>query len=267
MKKILGIVSILLIAAVCSGYQPSKTGWLKIQLPSLPEPQHKANHLLYSYNPAQEVFEIYIPPSYNGDEKYGVLGWINPHDGAGVPHKFEALLNEFKLIAVSAARSGNEQDPARRIGLLECAITELSKTLNIDHDRVIVGGKSGGGRTSAMACFIHSEFWNGAISHVGGHFYKKYPVPMPVGASSPGINDHTPGLVSMEQVKAAKQNARFVLITGSKDFNLMDSRGIYRALKQEDFAALLIEEPELAHEIASPESMKQALEFIFSDKK
>jgi predicted esterase len=267
MKTSTWFVLFFTVAVVSFAYQPSKTGWLKIQLPALPAPENQAERIQYNYDPKQEFFEIFIPSGYTGAEKYGVLGWVSPDNDANIPKHFESLLNDFKLISITAAQSGNNQDPARRIGLLECAITQLSKTLNLDYDRIIMSGYSGGGRTSAMACFAHSEFWHGAISWVGGNFYKKYSVPMPVGASSPGINDWIPGMISDDQVKASRQTARFVLITGSKDKNLHDSRGIYRALRNENFKAMLIEEPGLAHEIGTAESMRKALDFVLNGKK
>ncbi len=245
--------------------RPSRTGWLTIKLPELPVPEVKPAWLPYDFKAEEEIFEIYIPKDYTTASSYGVLGWINPNDQPGTPRHFEPLFNEFRLISVAAARSGNERDPARRIGLVTSAVLQLSKTLNIDKNRLLLSGKSGGGRTSAMGCFVHPEFWCGAISWVGGNFYKRYSVPMPVDSSSPGINDWLPGAVTPQNVKDAKKNAKFVLITGSKDFNLNDSRGIYRALKQEGFQTLLIEEPGLGHEVGSVESMRKALEFVLAE--
>ncbi len=243
-------------------YKPQRTGWIQVRLPELTPPQHRQKILWYEFDAKTEVFEVYIPPNYDSSKQYGVLAWINPNDTATIPRWFEPLFEEFQLIAVSAAKIGNQQDPARRIGLMECVITQLSKDLNINSRKHFVSGWSGGGRTSGMACFLHPQFWKGAISWVGGSFYKSYPRPMPVGSSSPGINDWNPGAVTNELVKLAKENARFVLITGSRDFNLNDSRGIYRAMKKENFESLLIEEPGLDHNVGSIESMREGLRFL-----
>ena len=246
-------------------FEPSRTGWLRVKLPELPVPEVKPSWLPYDFKAEEEAFEIYIPREYDPKNSYGVMAWVNWSDDPETPRHFEPLLNEYKLISVAAERAGNGREPARRIGLLVSAILQLSKTLNIDKTRLIMSGYSGGGRTSAMGCFVHPEFWRGAISWVGGNFYKQYSVPMPVGASSPGINDWIPNAVTPQNVKDAKKNEKFVLITGSKDKNLNDSRGIYRALKREDFQALLIEEPGLGHDVGSAESMRKALEFMFPE--
>jgi hypothetical protein len=243
--------------------QKTKTGWMTIQLPDLSGPEQKQKNISYNYDPKKEIFEIYIPPEYDGTTPYGVMGWINPDDGPTIPRQFEQLFQKYRLIAISAAKIGNNQDPARRIGILECAITQLSKSMNLNPKEYFISGYSGGGRTSGMACFLHPEFWKAAISWVGGTFYKAYSRPMPVGSSSPGINDWNPGFVTTDLVKKAKENCIFVLITGSRDKNLNDSRGIYRAFKNENFQALLIEEPNLGHDVGSAESMEQGFTFIF----
>jgi hypothetical protein len=241
-----------------------QTGWLRIQLPALPQTNLEPVLLKEPLNPKAEVFEIYIPKSYDPSQSYGVIGWVNPHEGAEIPRQFETLFDEFNLVAVSAERIGNNHPWQRRIAVLESGISQLSKTLNLDPAKRIMSGFSGGGRTSATACFVHPEFWIGAISWAGGNFYKTYSVPIPVGASSPGINDHAPGSVSDQHVKLAREKARFVLITGPKDFNLSDSRGIYRALRKDQFEALLLEEPGLAHQVGSADYMRKALEFVFN---
>lgn len=247
-------------------HRPDRTGWMQIHLSELPAPESTARHVAYQFDPKSEVFEMYIPSDYDPKTRYGVLAWINPIDIPNIPRRFESLFEEFDLIAISADRIGNEQDPARRIGLMECAISQISKSLNVDSQKRFVSGWSGGGRTSAMACFLHPQFWSGAISWVGGNFYKSYSRPMPVGTSSPGINDWYPGAVTDDLVKLSKENCRFVLITGSKDFNLMDSRGIYRAFKNEKFQAKLIEEPGLDHNVGSADSMRLGMKFPIESK-
>jgi predicted esterase len=150
---------------------------------------------------------------------------------------------------------------------LESAIVQLSQTLHLDPEKRIMSGFSGGGRTSAVACFVHPEFWKGAISWAGGNFYKTYSIPMPVGAYAKGINDFKPGTISAAHVKEARDENSFVLITGSKDFNQNDSRGIYRALKNDGFRALLLDERGLGHEVGSAELMQKALDFVLEKSK
>ncbi|HSP07742.1 MAG TPA: hypothetical protein VLR94_11230 [Acidobacteriota bacterium] len=237
------------------------TGWMRVRFSELPTPEIRPVWFPYNFNPGEESFELYIPPDRPGDP-YGFLGWTNPEEVAETPRKFEPLLNEYHLIALSADRCGNEQLLQRRVGLLTSGLLQLKKHIRFDPNRLILSGFSGGGRTAATGCFAHPEIWRGAICWAGGNFYKKYSLPMPVGASSPGINNFLKNAVTAKNVKLARANARFVLISGPKDFNLNDCRGIYRALRQDGFRALMIEEPGMSHEVGSVDSMRKALEFV-----
>ena len=269
-RRVLWILLVYVIEAAAQETQTStsrqvRTGWMRIHFAALPVPEVKPAWFPYNFDPREESFELFIPPD-RPEEPYGVLGWTNPFDAAGAPRKFEPLLVEHHLIAVSGDRCGNDQGFDRRVGLLTSALLQLEKTLAIDRSRCILSGFSGGGRTSATGCFVHPDIWRGAISWAGGNYYKAYSVPMPVGATSPGINDYYKNGVTSENVKLARRNVRFVLITGSGDFNLNDSRGIYRALRQDGFQALLVEDPGMSHEVGSVQSMKEALEFVLAPK-
>jgi predicted esterase len=245
---------------------PARTGWLRLQLPNLPKPDSKPVLVRTPLDPTQEVFELYIPPNYDPARSYGLLAWINPDDSAEIPRHFEPLFKEYGFVAISAERIGNNQPWERRTGLLESAILQISETLNLDPTKHIISGFSGGGRTAAFACFIHPEFWKGAISWAGGIFYKSYTLPIPVGATRRGINDYAPGTISTQQAKKTRIKTSFVLITGPNDINFDDSRGIYRSLRQENFSAQFLEQPGLGHEVGSAEFMRKALDFILKPK-
>lgn len=265
MYKIL-FLAILLAVPVYAADQPSKTGFLDVQLPELPQPE--VDPVLYSgaLNPKAELFELYIPPDYDSAKTYVVLAWVNPDDSAKIPRQFESIFAQNEFIVISAAKIGNDQPWQRRIAILESGIAQLSKTMHFDPSKRIISGFSGGGRISSMACFIHPEFWKAAISWAGGNFYKTYEVPIPVGATKQGINDYNPNIVSSEHIKKARSNCSFVMITGPKDFNLNDSRGIQRAMRHEGFHSLLLEHPGMGHEVGSAEYMQKAIDFILTTK-
>ena len=65
-----------------------------------------------------------------------------------------------------------------------------------------------------------------------------------------------------KQLGLAKKNVKFVLLTGSKDFNLSNSHDIETAMKREHIQVQLIEEPELAHAVGSVDNMRCALTFV-----
>ncbi len=165
MFKIL-FFAILLVgfSVVYAADQPYKTGFLDVQLPELPQPGLDPVLLPGTLNPKAEVFEIFIPPSYDPAKTYIVLAWVNPDDSAKIPRQFEPVFTQNEFIVISAAKISNDQLWQKRIGILESGITQLSKTMHFDTTKRIISGFSGGGRISAMACFVHPEFWKAAIS-------------------------------------------------------------------------------------------------------
>jgi len=235
-----------------------KPGWQSVVFKELPSPATTCK-FKHKFIAADESFELYVPKT----KADGILVWINPTEEAKIPRQFEPLFDEFRLLAVTAARCGNKAEPGRREALAMVAALQLSKQFPVDPKRRIVSGLSGGGRFSALACFVHPEFWRGAISWCGGFFYDKYDaLEKGPGWHRNGINHYFPGLVTPELAAAARANCRFALITGAKDVNLDDCRDIDAALAKEKFQHLLIEEPGLGHAVGSNENMRRALEFV-----
>jgi len=255
-------LTLMLCTLAAQAQVNTQTGWKKVTFTSLPVPA-TACGFSHKFVAAAESFELYVPKTYTTNQTCGVLVWISPTEDAKIPRQFEPLFDEFRLLAITAARSGNKADPGRREGLAMCAALQLAKTFVIDRKRLVVSGLSGGGRFSALACFVHPDFWRGAISWCGGFFYGNYDaLEKGPGWNRNGINHYFPDLVTPELAAAARANCRFALITGPKDINLDDSRDIDAALAKEKFQHLLIEEPGLGHAVGSNKSMRQALEFV-----
>lgn len=244
-----------------------KRGWNTIQFPELPIPEVKPSWFRYDFDARNEKFLVYLPQNHDPSKPHGVIAWTNPGDQLGIPKKFEAIFDELGLVAISAERCGNGQDSDRRAGLLVSGILALSERVLIDQERIYASGFSGGGRVSALACFVHPEFFRGAISWCGGNFYKDFPNLAKKGAVLYGIpRAHgIPDAVTKENVTAARRNVRFVLITGHADFNYGSSLSIESAMKKDGFKVKLIDEPGLGHAVGSPDSMRQALDFVLAE--
>jgi len=247
---------------LCALAAHGASGWQKVAFKELPVPATscKFNH---KFDAARESFELYVPRPYTTNQACGVLVWISPQEDAKMPRQFEPLFDEFRLLAITAANCGNKAEPGRREALAMAAALQLSKQFAVDPKRRVVSGLSGGGRFSALACFVHPDFWRGAISWCGGFFYDKYDaLEKGPGWHRNGINHYFPGLVTPELAAAARANCRFALITGPKDVNLDDCRDIDAALAKEKFQHLLIEEAGLGHAVGSNDSMRRALKFV-----
>lgn len=237
-------------------------GWQTHRFSQLPAPARTPDGYVYRFDPRAEQFEIYVPKSAGSGRPSGVFAWVNPFANLHGIRRFEPLYDQFNLIALTAANSGNDQPTDRRLGLMVSAVLALAKTQPIDRRRCVISGFSGGGRVAAIGGFLHPEIWAGAISWCGGRFYRDFPVS--AGSRHPGRGLNTPAnpnLVTPELIRDARARVKFVLLTGPKDFNQDESADIYLALTKENFQTKIIQEPGLGHEVGSAETMRRALEF------
>lgn len=249
---------------------PTGPAWLEpgwhedVVLDALPDPPRKPKWFPYGFKAAEEKFRIYVPRTRRPGLPCGLLGWTSANDASQIPQKFEPLFDEFRLIAVTAANCGNKQKTSRRAGLLTSAMLAIAKHTGIDPQRCILSGMSGGGRLSALGVFVHPEIWKGAISWCGGNYYRDYPDSAKPGYVSYGFPraHEIPDAAPESDVRRARKECKFALLTGSKDFNLTDSRDIEKAMREDKFDVLLIEEDGLAHQVGSPENMRKAIEFL-----
>lgn len=249
---------------------PTGPAWLEpgwhedVVLDELPDPPKKPKWFPYGFTAAEEKFRIYVPRTRRPGQPCGLLGWTSANDASQIPQKFEPLFDEFRLIAVTAANCGNKQKTSRRAGLLTSAMLCIAKHVGVDPRRCILSGMSGGGRLSALGVFVHPELWKGAICWCGGNYYRDYPDSAKPGYVSYGFPraHEIPDAASESDVRRARKECKFVLLTGSKDFNLSDSRDIEKAMRDDKFDVLLIEEEGLAHQVGSPENMRKAIEFV-----
>lgn len=137
----------------------------------------------------------------------------------------------------------------------------------IDPGKVYIAGDSGGGRIASIAALNYPEVFHGTIQSCGTDFYK--PVSR-VAVTDKDLADNigrdegrTYGLCTCPAPDKAKDQVRFVLITGPGDFRhdyILDIfHGGYEA---NGFRARLLDVPGMGHEECSAQTLEEALTFI-----
>ena len=209
------------------------------------------------YDVKKEKFRIVVPKSYAAGDKWGLLVYINPGDGAGLPAGYEAVLEKRKLLAVSPYKAGNERNAYDRFRLAIDAGYNMHKRYKVDPERVYVSGFSGGGRIASMLGVAYADLFAGAIPLCGVNFYLDIP-------SEPGKVWPRNYIPVDEALKIAKTGSRFVLMTGEKDMNLANTRAVYEhGFKKEGFKrAALMEVAGLGHAPPPADRFDKALEFV-----
>ncbi len=222
-------------------------------------------------------FQMVVPEAYTGDEAYGLLVFIHPYDDVDAtnPRAFffgrviEDVLAEHKLIWVSYDDAGNPVMPNKRMGLALDAVHNVTRRYNIDADRVYVSGMSGGGRMTCMTAVYYPQVFTGAVPIVGSLYFREVPVPddpelRALLREDPG--DHAvwpqrlirPGRRALERMAATQ---RWVLLTGSEDFNMPEMRMHFEhGFERDGFAhAHYLEVPGLAHAFPDADWFERAV--------
>jgi dienelactone hydrolase len=147
--------------------------------------------------------------------------------------------------------------PNKRMGLALDAVHNVTRRYNIDPDRVYVSGMSGGGRMTCMTAVYYPEVFTGAVPIVGSLYFREVPVPddpelRALLREDPGDRAVwpqrliRPGRRALERMAATQ---RWVLLTGSEDFNMPEMRMHFEhGFERDGFThAHYLEVPGLAH--------------------
>ena len=226
-------------------------------------PQEAGNSLKLENQ--KESFHIRLPSDFNPKETYGVVVFISgPQDKIGCPSAWLSVLDEHKLIYIAPQNAGNKEVVGLRDARAVVSALLIKKYYRIDPKRVYVAGYSGGARVAGMSAFKHPDLWRGTIQSCGADFYKPVPRVAVTDEEFKKSSDYG-GLPDASRALETKINVKFVFVTGPGDFRNHYIKDIYNGgYKPNGFNALLIDVPDMRHQICNTESLAKALEYIES---
>ena len=196
---------------------------------------------------ASERFLIYRPAAPPPPHGFALLVFVPPWQDARVPPGWAGVLERFRVVFVTAARSGNDENPiGRRVPLALLAAAEAQRRSPIDPELVYVAGFSGGSRIALRIALAYPDVFRGVILDAGSDPIGTPQVPLP----------------PRDLFALFQSQTRVVYITGERDpDHLADDAWSIRSLHQwcvanTDEAV----QPRVPHEIASAAALSQALE-------
>ncbi len=197
------------------------------------------------YDLSEESFEVYVPDGYEPGAGYGLLVWVSPTPFGGAESPaVQSALDRAKLLWVGANDAGNPRPSWDRSGLALDAAHRMAALYDLDPERVYVAGYSGGGRIASGLALHFPEVFRGAFSVYGVSWFEEVPVPDKPGA-------HWPASFAAprdETLRDLRTGSRFVLLTGSRDFNKPQTRAVRRAMEAAGFERLTyLEVPGASH--------------------
>ena len=215
--------------------------------------------------PSEERFFVHVPPSYTGQEPFGLIVYVDSEDQTGLPAGWSPVLEGKKLLFVAAQGSGNAQNILRRLGLAALGALQMKKLYNIDPLRVYATGFSGGARIANELAFYNASVFNGAILNAGAEFYEHVPRVRATSLADTQGHPYGHGMVKLapRRLAAVRRRMRFALITGSRDFrrgNILDI--YYGGYVAHGFHAQLFDVEGLGHETCGAPTLAQAGDYL-----
>jgi len=188
----------------------------------------------------QISWQVYLPSGETAGTP-GVLVYVSPMDTGEIDPRWREVMDRQNLIYISANDMGNEIPTIRRMVMANLAVNALAQGHLFDTHRIFVSGFSGGGKVASLLATQYPEVFTGAIYICGVYFWKE---------------DQTPN------VGRVLKN-RFVFLSGSKDFNRMQTRRIQqRYIAAGATHTRLIIVPGMAHRRPDADYLTEALLFL-----
>jgi len=190
--------------------------------------------------PADEVlgWELYLPDN-DLSERPGVFVYVSPRNSGKIDPRWRAVMDQQNLVYIAARDSGNRKPVNRRMVLAIMAIRALARKIPFASDRIIVSGFSGGGRVASMLASQYPGAFSGALYICGVNPFKK----------------------KTTDVERLAQN-RFVFLSGTRDFNLADTRRVYHQYLATGAQSKLMVVRDMTHELPDTKVLTEALEFL-----
>lgn len=186
-------------------------------------------------------WSVYVPKGYDAERPPGLLVYISPGDSGRMPREWLPIMERRNLIWIGAHDSGNAAHTRLRVAYAILAPEAIRTSHLIDEARVYLSGFSGGGRVASMIAGEYAHIFKGAIYNCGANRWQ---------GDRPS---------RLEEMKAN----RYVFVTGSRDFNLRDTRHVYRAYEEAGIGGIqLMVVPGMAHRNPGRAKFEEAIEFL-----
>jgi pimeloyl-ACP methyl ester carboxylesterase len=197
---------------------------------------------------AQEKFVVYVP-STKPANGYGLIVFVPPWDAGKVPEAWTDVLDQYGLIYVSEANSGNDANPiGRREPLALLAYANIVKRYPIDPARVYVSGFSGGSRIAMRLALGYPDIFRGALLNSG----------------SDPIGDAIVPLPPKDLFLRFQESSALAYVTGADDATVLQADRASRHAMN-DWCVFAVESREMrgtGHHTADPDSLAWALDVL-----
>ena len=175
-----------------------------------------------------------------GSASADVFIFISASDSGEMPEAWMSVMDERRLMWIAADGYGNSRPTAERVLVALMAEKLAGQLRPTDAPRIWVAGFSGGGRVASRCVISFARHFDGALFIAGADFVKP---PKPSAA--------------------LMESRRMVFLTGSDDFNRREMKSVAGRYGKAGVAQLLLmDEPGFGHQLATPEQLERAIDFL-----
>jgi predicted esterase len=186
------------------------------------------------------TWDAVVPKTYSPDRPPGLIIFISYTSNGLPPERWHRELEQKNLIWVAARESGNTQTNGTRKAYALLGKLLAERDFEIDPSRIYLSGMSGGGRLASLVMAEVPKLFDGAIYFSGVNFLEEAP-----------------------ELYEALRGTRFVFVTGTRDYNLTDTRKVYRRYRDVGLDhSLLIVVPEMEHVLPPTRTFRSAITFL-----
>ncbi len=270
------VVAICCFGALPAVAQPGSDGWFPVTQVEFTEHHPLSNYAAmcrrcrvepekgfspgHQYDLKRERFGVFVPEVDDANAPFGLLVWITM-GGPNLPGDYPKILTKHRLISVGVDDSGKDRKSTygRRIPLALDGAYNVMKMYHIDPNRVYITGISAGGRVSSVACMHYPDVFKGGIFIIGASCWEPIRHPTNRRKYWPATLNKPFG----KYLNMARHEGRYVLLTGTKDFNRLEMFTYYhRVYKRTLKNVIYLEVPGMGHGIPPADWFERAIEYI-----
>lgn len=194
----------------------------------------------------KDTCTIYVPSSYDGSEPYGLFLYIH-YGGKGFMNKaWQPIFDEYKIIAVTAHGTSNQEAHIRRVCLSMDALATVEKDYRIDPKRRAVSGTSGGGHMAMLTAAMFPDIFVGAISSAAQSYL-------------PG---HFPGMDVGDFKRGDRKKNKWMVISGEKDKNYKEILESGKDWEKARMQYKFLDVPGMAHVPPPADRLAECLDWV-----
>lgn len=119
------------------------------------------------HDSSQTAYQLWVPNTYRHAVPHALVLWVSAKPAPDEQMVWDTVCRRHGLLFAAAHQGGNAVHPSRRMRLTMDVLDDIRRRMNVDTDRIYVGGQGEGGRTACDLAYAYPEFVGGVLA-VGG---------------------------------------------------------------------------------------------------